>query len=335
MACLFLDKLAPETRLQIYEFALYSDFQLYQVQRFRPFLTGANCERHAALVDDIEDASDSGEAFERRIIPRPPLPGQLFCRLLDRSPELRPVDISLLLVNRQISTEAIQPFFAVNEFLVQRQLITSSFLRSFLRANSPLRYIRHVSLEADWYLLRGEDPQHLVQLLRSLPQNFPAIRSFTIRTDEVSPNHPYIHELCAQCRAQPTELISASYFTTAGRFVADMKLGGFQLIVSQGPEARLFSCYNSLAENDPLLRAAERLTWEQADEDLHDAIRWAVCVKRRYDAGDADAIEMVEDRFNACSWRTAGVTGWQKWSMFIWDMGPMDQKLPEWTRTRG
>lgn len=86
--------------------------------------------------------------------------------------------MSLLLVNKQIYAEAIRCFFAVNEFLIQRQLITSSFLRSFLPADSPLKYIRHISLETDWYTLRniGENAEDLLRLLRCLPINFPTIR---------------------------------------------------------------------------------------------------------------------------------------------------------------
>lgn len=83
------------------------------------------------------------------------------------------------------------------------------------------------------------------------------------------------------------------------------------------------------------MQAAESLTAEEADNDMNDAIPRAIRVKRRYDAGHADAIEMVESYLQSWSPPAATAPGWQKLSMIIWDLGPLEQKLPEWTRSRG
>lgn len=224
-------------------------------------------------------------------------------------------------------------FFEVNEFLIQRQLILSSLVIT----DGPLKYIRHISLDTDQYLLRNisRNPQDLVELLQTLPISFPAIRTFSIRTDEVSPANPYIHKLYAQCHAETPDLVSATDFTAAGRFVAHIRAGrGFQLIVTQGPEAELFNYYNSLPSNDPLMRASESLTRQTSAQDLHDAIRWATWVERWYDASHADTVAMVELYLPYGRW-PSDASGWQTWSMFIWDLGPPWQKLPEWTRARG
>lgn len=186
----------------------------------------------------------------------------------------------------------------VNQFQIQHQVLVHETARSCI----PLRIIRESALETDAALFLGRlDDLALAKLLKGAPQLFPNLRSFFIRLDEVCPDFTNIGHLLHMCTLEPANLLHMptldtrkldACFMGARRFVLQVNSAkaGFELVVTQGPEARLWMRLDQLpsdhAELQPFAQVQDR-SWGLENRD--DAVRWAGGLKRNFDTGDADA----------------------------------------------
>lgn len=162
MSCPFLDKLPPETRALIYEYALFSVNPLKHVTSLQPFvkkLTGVGITSDSQSTTSEIEAAVTSESS-------------------DVDDSLQPVNTSLLTTSKLIYTEAIAVFYQNNLIYFDAQLLQAGKINFPLATDLYLATQIYTEIDLEWdHVAEGDQgfQKALAEVMAMASHGIPAI----------------------------------------------------------------------------------------------------------------------------------------------------------------
>jgi hypothetical protein len=208
MYCPLLDKLAPETRALIYEYALSFDTPLKHVTKMQPFvekLTGLDCETDPSSTGSEVDAATKSTSD-------------------GANESLQCINTSLLTASKLIYTEAIATFYKQNTIHIDAQQICNSG-KIISPPATDLSLAKHVVSKMETISLENTDCATelgvaLTLAVLHIPNICPTLRTSSVIFSVDSASDPEACLLAAAATLRATGICNAVVFDRVGSLIA-------------------------------------------------------------------------------------------------------------------
>jgi hypothetical protein len=224
MSCTFLDKLAPETRSKIYEYALSFDTPLKHVTQLQPFIK--------KLTTVVWEASPSSIGFEVEAATSTTSDGT--------SSSLQRVNTSLLTASKLIYTEAVATFYKHNTIHIDAQEICNSGTIIWPRETDlslATQIVSKLEPAATFEDLRRGLCVALTFAVLKIPAIFPNLRTASIHISPDSMPNPEARFFTTATMLRHTEACNPLVFDRVGSLATSIKSQPCITIVMQSRQA--------------------------------------------------------------------------------------------------